>query len=384
MSGDLTEEQRQRIQMNRQRALAKQRSQQKSAGTNSAAIQHPTAVPPDNQIVLGNYNTDYDRGQSKPSRESFGDSKIDWNAAINDMDKILASSQSNSNIQRSNIPVSGDFTISCDKDDTRKRKLGDVKTSITNLLARDQKARIEVTRLKAIERKLQGDSLSSKVNPQTNEQNMSLKDKQRARTEFNRLKALEKKKLENCTAQQLLSKLHDNTPLTTAEHTKKATSLTEEQRSRIEANRRQALQKKHSKQSQSIDIPTNRRTTNSAFVSETLQTSADEKQQEFNLTQPENNTHPKSKQELHNNASKAIKLADELQYEESRCGPIKDGHLEVLIENAELDKPLKNGWKLFDHQKEGVLRALKMRRLILAFDMGLGEQIFLIYTSSIG
>mmetsp|Transcript_19710 Transcript_19710/g.41386 ORF Transcript_19710/g.41386 Transcript_19710/m.41386 type:complete len:835 (-) Transcript_19710:1294-3798(-) len=385
MSGDLTDEQRLRIQMNRQRALAKQRSQQQSAGTNSAAIQHPRAVPPDNQTVRGNHNTEFDRCQSKPSRESFGDSKIDWNAVINDMDKILAPSQSNSNIQRSNIPVSGDFTISYDKDETRKRKLSDVKTSMTKQSAADQKARIEGTRLKAIERKLQGDttqsktpllhSSSSKVNPQTNEQNFPLTDEQRARIEFNRLKALEKKNLENCTTQQLLSNLRDNTPLTTAEHTKKVTSLTEEQRSRIEANRRQALQKKHCKQSQSIDIPTNRRTTNNAFVSETLQTSAEEEQQEFNLTQQENSTHPKSKQKLHNNASKAIKLADELQYEESRCMPINDGHLEVLIENAELDKPLKNGWKLFDHQKEGVLRALKMRRLILAFDMGLGKTI---------
>mmetsp|Transcript_34703 Transcript_34703/g.73149 ORF Transcript_34703/g.73149 Transcript_34703/m.73149 type:complete len:1418 (+) Transcript_34703:228-4481(+) len=70
------------------------------------------------------------------------------------------------------------------------------------------------------------------------------------------------------------------------------------------------------------------------------------------------------------------KLPEEIQYEESRVGPIIDGYTDTLIENAELDKPeLLNGMCLYEHQKEGVLRALRMRRLILAFDMGLGKTI---------
>jgi len=70
------------------------------------------------------------------------------------------------------------------------------------------------------------------------------------------------------------------------------------------------------------------------------------------------------------------KLPEDIQYEESRVGPIIDGHTETLIENAELDKPeLLNGMSLYEHQKEGVLRALRMRRLILAFDMGLGKTV---------
>jgi hypothetical protein len=66
-------------------------------------------------------------------------------------------------------------------------------------------------------------------------------------------------------------------------------------------------------------------------------------------------------------------IPTDLQYDESRCLPIEDEHSNSLIENAELDQPLMNGWSLYDHQKEGVVRALRMRRLILAFDMGLGK-----------
>ncbi|KAL9181808.1 hypothetical protein ACHAXT_012151 [Thalassiosira profunda] len=68
-------------------------------------------------------------------------------------------------------------------------------------------------------------------------------------------------------------------------------------------------------------------------------------------------------------------IPPELQYEQSRVLPINDDDIDPLIENAELDEPLLNGWTLYDHQKEGVLRALRMRRLILAFDMGLGKTI---------
>ena len=68
------------------------------------------------------------------------------------------------------------------------------------------------------------------------------------------------------------------------------------------------------------------------------------------------------------------KIPLDLQYEAHRCLPIEDDHSDSLVENAELDKPLLNGWMLYDHQKEGVVRALRMRRLILAFDMGLGKK----------
>lgn len=67
------------------------------------------------------------------------------------------------------------------------------------------------------------------------------------------------------------------------------------------------------------------------------------------------------------------KIPLDLQYEAYRCLPIEDEQSDSLVEHAELDKPLLNGWMLYEHQKEGVVRALRMRRLILAFDMGLGK-----------
>jgi len=46
-----------------------------------------------------------------------------------------------------------------------------------------------------------------------------------------------------------------------------------------------------------------------------------------------------------------------------------------IVEGIDLDKPLKNGKTLFQHQKEAVLRMLKYRRQILALDMGLGKTL---------
>ena len=68
-------------------------------------------------------------------------------------------------------------------------------------------------------------------------------------------------------------------------------------------------------------------------------------------------------------------IPPELRYDESRLLPTDDDYIDSLIENAKLDETLLNGWTLFDHQKEGVRRGLRMRRLILAFDMGLGEHL---------
>jgi hypothetical protein len=51
------------------------------------------------------------------------------------------------------------------------------------------------------------------------------------------------------------------------------------------------------------------------------------------------------------------------------------GETERLIAAAELDQPLRNGWTLFPHQKEAVAAILQRRRVILAFDMGLGKTL---------
>ena len=48
---------------------------------------------------------------------------------------------------------------------------------------------------------------------------------------------------------------------------------------------------------------------------------------------------------------------------------------ERLIAAAELGQPLRNGWTLYTHQKEAVTAILQRRRVILAFDMGLGKTL---------
>jgi len=46
-----------------------------------------------------------------------------------------------------------------------------------------------------------------------------------------------------------------------------------------------------------------------------------------------------------------------------------------LLLASHLDAPLANGWTLFAHQKEAVRSILEQRRLILAYDMGLGKTL---------
>ncbi|GKY97016.1 hypothetical protein MPSEU_000660400 [Mayamaea pseudoterrestris] len=46
-----------------------------------------------------------------------------------------------------------------------------------------------------------------------------------------------------------------------------------------------------------------------------------------------------------------------------------------LVRHATLSEPLDNGWTLFSHQKQAILRGLTRRRMILALDMGLGKTL---------
>lgn len=68
-------------------------------------------------------------------------------------------------------------------------------------------------------------------------------------------------------------------------------------------------------------------------------------------------------------------LPPELSYDPSRLQPIavdSDQHRR-LVEHANLSAPLKNGWNLMPHQKHAILQGLQMRRLVVAYDMGLGK-----------
>ncbi len=71
-------------------------------------------------------------------------------------------------------------------------------------------------------------------------------------------------------------------------------------------------------------------------------------------------------------------LPPDLEYDESRLKHIDDEFRLKLIKAAELGGELKNGWKLLPHQKVGVLKAIQMRRYILAYDMGLGTFFLLL------
>jgi len=64
-----------------------------------------------------------------------------------------------------------------------------------------------------------------------------------------------------------------------------------------------------------------------------------------------------------------------LNYDKSRVAAVDDEYKQQLIKNADLNGVLSNGWKLLSHQKAGVLRALTMRRMVLAFDMGTGKTL---------
>jgi hypothetical protein len=69
------------------------------------------------------------------------------------------------------------------------------------------------------------------------------------------------------------------------------------------------------------------------------------------------------------------RLPPEISYTPDEVKPIQDEYRMILIKNAKLSSPLKNGWLLFPHQKKAIIRALTMRRMILALDMGLGKTL---------
>ena len=64
-----------------------------------------------------------------------------------------------------------------------------------------------------------------------------------------------------------------------------------------------------------------------------------------------------------------------LQFDPTTVRPVRDEYRTLLVKHAELAVPLLNGWKLFSHQKEAILRGILMRRCILALDMGLGKTL---------
>jgi hypothetical protein len=66
-------------------------------------------------------------------------------------------------------------------------------------------------------------------------------------------------------------------------------------------------------------------------------------------------------------------LPKELRFSPEVIHPAKDGRTAELVKHAQLGQPLANGWTLLDHQKRAICMGLRMRRAIIALDMGLGE-----------
>jgi len=68
-------------------------------------------------------------------------------------------------------------------------------------------------------------------------------------------------------------------------------------------------------------------------------------------------------------------LPPQLVYNPQRIKPVDDKYRVDLVINAQVAKPLDNGWKLFPHQQKAIIHGLKMRRLVVAYDMGLGKTL---------
>ena len=238
---------------------------------------------------------------------------------------------------------------------------------------------------------------------------------QRARIEENRRKALEKRQQKSSTA--LLNTTNtsgfavQNSGMSTVQCPSPSITMNAEQKARMEENRRKALEKRKlaaASSSAKMALPATTRSCPSPFGTyetdnikcsartakgdiDTKMPSKDEVQHYAELSDilDNNNTaDTKMKEQLstNNQAMQPNKaktkerrksglptLPPDLHYEESRVLPIYDDDYETLLENANLDEELLNGWTLYEHQKEGVRRGLNMRRLVLAFDMGLGK-----------
>jgi len=82
---------------------------------------------------------------------------------------------------------------------------------------------------------------------------------------------------------------------------------------------------------------------------------------------------------LYNQEGKLLPpLPPELSYEPSRIQPfrpIMEEEHRSLVRNANIGGILKNGWKLMPHQKKAILKGIQMRRLLVAYDMGLGKTV---------
>lgn len=411
-STGLTEEQRAMIEENRRKALERKQQQQhqQKSQSNSTSIHCPPSSPSSSR------NNEQQRA------------RIEENRLKALAKKQALSSQNNISVCRPNNPTSSTTTVQCPSPTT------------TLCIQEQNRGRIEENRRRALERKQALSSqqqMTSTTIQQCSSPTSMHSDEQKARMEENRRRALERKqqRLKETQQQQqcqgpspassnnevsryMISNPQLKPPLAAASLSA-ANNLNDEQRARMEESRRRALEKKQQRSRQhqqqqlvvaSASMPlvqcpspmmiTAKNSNNKACPSPSIN---DEQRARMEENRRKALQRKQQALQKHNNATSESGIAEinqqvppppppappsakkksalpplppDLQYEESRVLPVDDGHIDTLIENAQLDQPLLNDMNLFDHQKEGVLRALRMRRLILAFDMGLGKYRF--------
>ena len=480
----LTDEQRRRIELNRQRALEKSRQrlstqhvasrfggkknsnnyggQTGGCGESSSGL--ATSLPTTNHSAA---DADVGDKSSAPARESFGDSNIDWSAAVDDMERIVASAslaskmtisnntskapsqQTNANKRKkldNNCPHH--YFSATSQPTDRADAMGGLSNINSTQLTDEQRVRIEENRQKALAKKQMKSTSAPSDNGLEPSASTVLTEQQQLRMEANKRRALEKKEQKERAAATPCTITHTKTKqAATSDGYESSASavLTEEQRSRIEENRRKALEKKQKALSQSVTASDTQQVIVSkkqesvlteeqrAMIEEKRRTALEKKQAAQKVSvdsigslneqcnrqssaveaatvlsslTDEQKTKIEEKRLLalqKKQSAQALtdteaptaaegtkapakeptetelpQLPPDLHYDESRCLPVDDEHTDTLIENAKLDKPLLNGWTLYGHQQEGVLRSLRMRRLVLAFDMGLGKMQCLI------
>jgi SNF2 family DNA or RNA helicase len=356
----LTEEQRRRIERNRLAALEKSRERRNKTVEKENQLAAAAAASSSVTIASCSSRNDFSGQSSGTSvsasisnvnnaadasskRESFGDSGIDWNAAVNLMDRVVTQ-----RTQQTQHPTNNDAAAAA---------ASDLKSSSTGIIANEADNR---------KRKIHDSTTTHPQHLQQKQQSShnNLTDEQRIRMENNRRRALEKKQQlqlqkqnqshHSTAASSLQTQTNTAQPLKQSDSIscspQKPPALTEEQKKRMEENRLKALQKKHSSSPSKASAVADKTNDDMLLATKPPPASTTKK-------------------------SGLPPLYPELQYDHSRILPINDEETDLLIENADLDKELLNGWTLYDHQKEGVIRALRMRRLILAFDMGLGKTI---------
>lgn len=96
-------------------------------------------------------------------------------------------------------------------------------------------------------------------------------------------------------------------------------------------------------------------------------------QQCISVDLPESNTRFDRKENTpsRNSATRPTLKCEQLAYPLPQAKP----SIQCVPESCHLDETLQNGLKLFPHQKEAVLKAVELQRVILAYDMGLGKTL---------